>query len=77
MKFALVGATGGSGLCIVRQALDGGHEVTAIVRNKAKLEDIQHDNFKVSSTSDCRYSERTRTVKVPGALAVVTIPYIM
>ncbi|XP_030851236.1 uncharacterized protein ycf39 [Strongylocentrotus purpuratus] len=47
MKFAIVGATGGSGLCIVRQALDGGHEVTAIVRNKAKLEDIQHDSFKV------------------------------
>ncbi|XP_041462466.1 uncharacterized protein LOC121413627 [Lytechinus variegatus] len=45
-KFVVLGATGGTGLSLIRQALDGGHEVTAIVRNTAKLEDIQHDNFK-------------------------------
>ncbi len=32
MKLAIFGATGGTGRCIVEQALAGGHEVTALVR---------------------------------------------
>jgi putative NADH-flavin reductase len=37
MKFTVFGATGGVGRQIVRQALDAGHEVTAVVRDPARL----------------------------------------
>lgn len=37
MKLTVFGATGGVGGQIVRQALDAGHEVTAVVREKARL----------------------------------------
>ena len=37
MKLTVFGATGGSGKEIVRQALDAGHEVTAVVRDPARF----------------------------------------
>ncbi|WP_042402528.1 NAD(P)-dependent oxidoreductase [Streptacidiphilus carbonis] len=37
MKLTVFGATGGVGGQIVRQALDAGHEVTAVVRDSARL----------------------------------------
>ena len=36
MKLLVVGATGGTGQAIVREALGKGHEVTALVRDEAK-----------------------------------------
>ena len=38
MKIALLGATGPTGLCVVKQALDAGHHVVALVRNPSKLD---------------------------------------
>jgi len=38
MKIALIGATGFVGSAIVKEALDRGHEVTAIVRHPEKLQ---------------------------------------
>ncbi|XP_041856459.1 flavin reductase (NADPH)-like [Melanotaenia boesemani] len=46
MKIALLGATGQTGQYLVKQALEQGHTVTAIVRNPAKLT-VHHDNLKV------------------------------
>ena len=37
MKLVLLGATGGTGLEIVRQALEKGHSVTALVRSPDRL----------------------------------------
>ena len=37
MKIALIGATGFFGSAILKEALDRGHEVTAIVRHPEKL----------------------------------------
>ncbi len=38
MKLAVFGATGRTGQHLVRQALDGGHQVVALVRNRDKLD---------------------------------------
>jgi putative NADH-flavin reductase len=40
MKLLILGATGGIGLEIVRQALDGGHQVTAFVRTPERLKEF-------------------------------------
>jgi len=37
MKLAIFGASGATGACLARQALDAGHEVTAVVRDPARL----------------------------------------
>jgi len=37
MRLTIFGATGGTGTCLAEQALAAGHEVTAVVRNQARL----------------------------------------
>jgi putative NADH-flavin reductase len=44
MKLAVFGATGGTGRQIVRQALNAGHSVTALVRDPARA-GIEHANL--------------------------------
>lgn len=46
LRVLIIGATGGTGRQLVQQALDLGHQVTALVRNPAKLQ-IEHTNLKV------------------------------
>ncbi|KAG0719881.1 Flavin reductase (NADPH) [Chionoecetes opilio] len=46
MKVAVIGATGQTGKEVVRQALQEGHAVTAVVRNPEKVTET-HDNLKV------------------------------
>ncbi|XP_045199849.2 flavin reductase (NADPH)-like [Mercenaria mercenaria] len=46
MKIAVLGATGPSGIQLVKEALQRGHDVTAIVRNPDKLTD-RHEKLKV------------------------------
>ncbi|WAR27778.1 hypothetical protein MAR_013482 [Mya arenaria] len=45
MKLAILGATGPSGIQVVKEALARGHEVTAVVRNPDKLTE-KHENLK-------------------------------
>ncbi|MEM8829937.1 MAG: SDR family oxidoreductase [Cyanobacteria bacterium P01_G01_bin.19] len=44
MKLIIFGATGSVGELVVRQALSAGHNVTAFVRNRSKL-NLQHPNL--------------------------------
>ncbi len=46
MKLAIFGATGGTGRQLVQQALASGYEVTAFVRDPAKL-NLQHDRLRI------------------------------
>ena len=39
MKIGVIGATGKAGSLILKEAIDRGHEVTAIVRDASKLND--------------------------------------
>lgn len=47
MRLLVIGATGGTGRELVQQALAQGHQVTAFVRNPAKLQ-IEHANLRVA-----------------------------
>jgi putative NADH-flavin reductase len=42
MKLLVLGATGGTGLEIVQQAIERGHSVTAFVRSPGRLKPFQH-----------------------------------
>ncbi|XP_045199850.2 flavin reductase (NADPH)-like [Mercenaria mercenaria] len=46
MKIAVLGATGPSGIQVIKEALEREHEITAIVRNPDKLTE-NHENLKV------------------------------
>ena len=43
MKIGIIGASGKAGSLILKEAVDRGHEVTAIVRNAAKIQDKRVD----------------------------------
>jgi len=47
MKLTIFGASGATGTCLVRQALDAGHEVTAVVRDPARLRVPAHARLDV------------------------------
>jgi uncharacterized protein YbjT (DUF2867 family) len=48
MKVTVFGATGGIGGHVVRQALDQGYDVTAVVRDPARL-DVRHPTLEVAT----------------------------
>jgi putative NADH-flavin reductase len=47
MKLTIFGANGKTGTSLVRQALEAGHEVTAVVRDPARLAVPPHDHLRV------------------------------
>jgi putative NADH-flavin reductase len=46
MKLAVFGATGGTGRCLIEQALVQGHEVTAFARNPSAMT-LQHEKLSI------------------------------
>ncbi|MEU3773919.1 SDR family oxidoreductase [Streptomyces sp. NPDC032472] len=52
MRLTVFGATGGVGREVVRQALDAGYEVTAVVRDPARLGVADHERLRVEVVRD-------------------------
>ncbi|MGW6710175.1 NAD(P)-dependent oxidoreductase [Streptomyces sp. NPDC054956] len=71
MRITVFGATGGVGHEVVRQALDAGHEVTAVVRDPARLEVPAHDRLRVAVVRDLTDEDALLAV-VEGREAVVS-----
>lgn len=74
MKLAVIGATGRSGVPLVKQALDKGHEVVAVVRSKGKLHDQQgeHDNLHVVEGDATNYDVLDKAVRdVDAVISVI------
>src|SRR5436190_21974787 len=46
LRILIIGATGGTGQHLVRQALEQGHQVTALVHKPKKLK-VEHPNLRV------------------------------
>jgi putative NADH-flavin reductase len=69
MRILVVGATGGTGLEIVREALVRGHEVTAFVRRPGRL-DVDHERVR-ESVGDVRDGSSVRAA-VAGQEAVLS-----
>ncbi|WP_040790160.1 NAD(P)-dependent oxidoreductase [Nocardia paucivorans] len=47
MRLGVFGATGGTGVQLIRQALDAGHHITAVVRDPAGIADAGHRRLRV------------------------------
>jgi len=61
MKLTVFGATGGIGGHVVRQALDAGHEVTAVVRDPVRF-DVSHPALEVATVPGLTDPEVLRPV---------------
>jgi len=61
MKITVFGATGGIGGHVVRQALDAGHKVTAVVRDPARFE-VSHPALEVATVPGLTDPEVLRPV---------------
>jgi uncharacterized protein YbjT (DUF2867 family) len=70
MKLTVFGATGGIGGHVVRQALDAGHKVTAVVRDPARF-DLSHPALEVATVPDLTDPEAVRPV-LEGADAAIS-----
>ena len=68
LRVLIIGATGGTGRQLVQQALDLGHQVTALVRNPARLK-IEHPNLKIVQGNVLDYA--SIEAGMPGQSAVV------
>ena len=66
-KILIIGATGGTGRQLVQQALDQGHQVTALVRKPEKLK-IEHPNLRVMQGNVLDYSSVERAARGQSAV---------
>ncbi|XP_077870171.1 flavin reductase (NADPH)-like [Saccoglossus kowalevskii] len=64
MKVAVLGATGRTGVPLVRQALEKGHHVVAIVRDRSKVT-IEHECLQ-DFVQQNHIMEDTRALNQPG-----------
>jgi uncharacterized protein YbjT (DUF2867 family) len=69
MRLTVFGATGGIGGHVVRQALDAGHRVTAVVRDPARF-DVSHPALEVATVPGLTDPEVLRPVLEGSAAAI-------
>ena len=62
MKLIVLGATGGTGIEIVRQAIERGHSVTALVRSPDRLKPFR-DRITVTQGNLLNSSELEQAIK--------------
>lgn len=67
MKLIIFGATGGTGRQLVAQALEQGHDVTAFVRNPAKL-DQKHEKLTMIQGDALSYASVERAIQGQDAV---------
>jgi putative NADH-flavin reductase len=70
MKLTILGATGATGTCLTGQALAAGHDVTAVVRDPARLAVPAHPRLR-TVTADVM-DPASITPAIAGADAVIT-----
>lgn len=70
MKLAIFGATGRTGLPLIQQALDAGHEVVALVRNPASVP-MHHEHLTWIEGNAMRAADVARAVQ--GAESVICV----
>ena len=68
MRILVIGATGGTGRQLVRQALDLGHEVTALVRKPKKVK-IEHPHLRVVKGNVLDYASVESAMQGQNAVA--------
>jgi putative NADH-flavin reductase len=69
MKVTVFGATGGIGGHVVRQALDAGHKVTAVVRDPARLS-LSHPALEVTTVPGLTDPKLLRSVLAASDVAI-------
>src|SRR5437870_6774722 len=67
LRILVIGATGGTGRQLVRQALEQGHQVTAFVRKPKKLK-IEHPNLRVVKGNVLDYASVELAVRDQNAV---------
>jgi NAD(P)-dependent dehydrogenase (short-subunit alcohol dehydrogenase family) len=73
MKLVVLGATGGIGLEIVRQAVEHGHSVTAFVRSPERLKPFQ-GRITVQQGDALNSAELERAIRVDESLFCRSVP---
>lgn len=75
MRLAVFGANGSAGRALVRQALDGGHDVTAVTRHPGRF-DLRHDRLEVVHADATDPASVAAVVKDKNAvLSLLGVPY--
>ena len=69
MKLLIFGSTGGTGRCLLEQALSQGHHVTAFARRPEKIQ-LQHRNLKIAQGDILDYE--SVAAAMPGQDAVLS-----
>jgi putative NADH-flavin reductase len=75
MKATIFGVSGAAGTCLVDQALKAGHEVTAVVRDPARMMVPAHEELRVLAADVMDSAEITPAIAGAGAVITAIGPH--